>query len=327
MCDGPTPSNPWEVAAGFIAAACVLGYRARRRMRPRAIATFLFVLPIACATTRATRPGESAMEAAERAYQAAMALYNDESWPEAQEAFRAIQRQYGTSRQATLAELRLADIEFRQERYTEALSAYRTWLRYHASHAEAPYARFMIARCHVAQMPEDWFLTPPQWERDLSAAHDADTALARFLRDHGDSPHAAEARRLHERVRETLVRHEIYVANFYGNRDHHAAAASRLRGVLSHYQGSSLEPLALLRLGETLLRLGRVPEARGAFAQLRERFPNTPEGEAAGGHLMRLGPGPSVPVQTDEPTLSEDTGATEDVVSTSQPTEPTPPRR
>ena len=297
-------------------------------MRPRLLALCLLALPAACATTgAAARPGESAADAAERAYQSALSLYNDESWPEAQEAFRAIQRQHGTSRQATLAELRLADIEFKQERYTEALSGFRSWLRYHGSHPEAPYARFMIARCHVEQMPEDWFLTPPQWERDLSAAHDADTALARFLRDHGDSPHAEEARRIHQRVRETLVRHEIYVANFYGSRDRHAAAASRLRGVLTRYRGSTLEPLALLRLGETLLRLGQAPEARGAFQQLRERFPNAAESEAAAAHLARIGSSPATAVQLDEAPADEETGATEDVTPSARPAEPSQPRR
>ena len=296
-------------------------------MRPRLFALCLFALPAACATARAAGPAASPADAAERAYQSALTLYNDESWPEAQEAMRSVQRQYGTSRQATLAELRLADIEFKQERFSEALSGFRAWLRYHGSHAEAPYARFMVARCHVEQMPEDWFLTPPQWERDLSAAHDADTALARFLRDHGDSPQADEARRIHERVRETLVRHEIYVANFYGNRDHHAAAASRLRGVLSRHRGSSFEPLALLRLGEAFLRLGQTPEARGAFVQLRERFPRAAEGEAAAVHLARIGPGPVTPVQLDDAPPPDDTGAPEDVNPSTRPADPSPPAR
>ena len=44
---------------------------------------------------------------------------------------------------ATLAELRLADLEFKQERYTEALSGFRTWLRYHTSHAEAIHGRMV----------------------------------------------------------------------------------------------------------------------------------------------------------------------------------------
>ncbi len=287
-----------------------------------------FVLPAvmalsagACATTNATvqHPIASAPNAAndeaERRYQAAMELFRDESWPEAIEAFRTVTRGNATSRQATLAELRLAEIEFRQERYTEALAAFRAWLRYHPAHAEASFARFMIARCHVEQMPEDWFLTPPSWERDLSSAHDAETALARFVRDHGASEHAPEAQRQLRRVRQILARHEVYVADFYSGRDRYNAAASRLLGVLANFHDSGLEPLAALRLGEVYLRMNRAAEARGAFQYLTETFAQSAEADAARAHLARLGPGPSTPVRPEGAPDTEDTGHTEDVES------------
>lgn len=259
----------------------------------------------ACATTGATAAQGSAADEAERKYQRAMELFRDESWPEATEEFRALQRAHGTSRQAALAELRLADIEFRQEHYTEALSAFRAWLRYHPTHPEAPYARFMIARCHVEQMPDDWFLTPPSWERDLSSARDAETALARFVRDNARSEHAAEAQRLLRRVREVLARHEIYVANFYSSRERWNAAVSRLLGVVANFHDSGLEALALLRLGEVYLRTGRPAEARGAFTQLVEAYPRSSEVEGARRHLERLGPGPSTPVRPEAEAAGE----------------------
>ncbi len=299
------------------------------RLAALALAALSAAVAPACATTSsAPRAGASPSDEAERRYQRAMDLFRDESWPEATEAFRAIQRGNATSRQATLAELRLADIEFRQERYTEALAAYRAWLRYHPGHAEAPYARFMIARCHLEQMPEDWFLTPPSWERDLSAAHDAEQALARFVRDHASSEHAPEARRYLRRVREVLARHEVYVASFYSSRDHYAAAASRLLGVLANFHDSGLEPLALLRLGEVYLRMDRPSEARGAFTELVEAYPRAGEAAAAREHLQRLGPGPTTPVRPEgEAGTTEDTtGATEDVEPSGANHE-TPPRR
>ena len=294
-----------------------------------ALAVICAVAP-ACATTSnaLTASQRSSPEESDEHFRHAMDLFRDESWPEASEAFRAIQRANATSRMATMAELRLADIEFRQDRYTEALAAYRAWLRYHPGHAEAPYARFMIARCHVQQMPEDWFLTPPSWERDLSSAHDAETALARFVRDHGASEHGPEARRELRRVREILARHEVYVANFYSSRDHYGAAASRLLGVLANFTDSGLESLALLRLGEVYLRMHRAADARGAFTQLVEAYPNSAEVTAAREHLRRLGPGDVTPVRPEGAATqsSDDGGATEDVDSARTPRETPPPR-
>lgn len=282
-----------------------------------------------CATTPPPSPGTTRYtDEAESRYAAAMQLYESESWPEATEAFRAVRQDYSVSRFAVLAELRLADIDFKQEHYAEALSAYRAWLRYHASQSEAPYARFMIARCHLEQLPEDWFLTPPSWERDLSAAHDAETALARFVRDHGTSEHGPEARRHLRHVREVLARHEVYVANFYSSRDHYAAAASRLLGVLSNFHDSGLEALALLRLGEVYLRMNHAADARGAFTQIVDAFPSAAEAAAAREHLRRLGPGEATPVRPEgaPATDADDTGAIEDV-GTAGTTRETPPPR
>jgi outer membrane protein assembly factor BamD len=233
---------------------------------------------------------------AQQAYEDAMVLYRDEAWPEALEAMRRVKQEYSSSRWGWLAELRIADIDFKQERFTEALSGFRAWIRYHASQSEATYAHFMIARCHVAQMPDDWFLTPPSHERDLSSAHDAEGALSRFLRDHGESEHAAEARRILGDVRRILAQHELYVASFYASRERWAAAVSRLRGLLDGYEGSGVEPRALLALGEILMRTGQQPEARGAFRELIDEHPQSNEVAAARRYLAVAGEGPVVAV-------------------------------
>lgn len=251
-----------------------------------------------CASTGASS-GRSAMhysDEAQQAYEDAMTHYRDESWPEALEAMRRVRQEYSSSRWGWLAELRIADIDFKQERYTEALSGFRAWIRYHASQSEATYAHFMIARCHVAQLPDDWFLTPPSYERDLSSAHDAEGALTRFLRDHSDSEHATEARRVLGDVRRMLAQHELYVANFYASRERWTAAVSRLRGLLEGYEGSGVEPRALLALGEILLRTGQQPEARGAFRELIEGHPDSNEVAAARRYLTVAGEGPVVAV-------------------------------
>lgn len=259
---------------------------------------FLCFAGAGCASSSASR-GRSAMhysDEAQQAYEDAMALYRDESWPEALEAMRRVRQEFSSSRWGWLAELRIADIDFKQERYTEALSGFRSWIRYHASQSEATYANFMIARCHVAQLPDDWFLTPPSYERDLSSAHDAEGALTRFVRDHGDSEHATEARRILGDVRRMLAQHELYVADFYASREHWSAAMSRLRGLLDGYEGSGVEPRALLALGEILLRTGRQPEARGAFRELIEGHPDANEVAAARRYLSVAGEGPVVAV-------------------------------
>lgn len=262
------------------------------------IALALLAVVPACAGAQAPRAAMHYSDEAHEAYERAMERFRDEEWPEATEAFRAVQHDYSASRYASLAELRLADVMFHQETYTEALAAYRAWLRYHPSSDESVHAHFMIARCYVAQMPDDWFLVPPSFDRDLSSVHDAEGALARFIRDYPEATERAEARRLLGEVRLLLARHEFAVAEFYINRERYPAAINRLLGVVGNYEGSGLEPRALLQLGELYLRTDHQPEARGAFEALLEAHPRSPEVAAARRYLARVGAGPSVPPDT-----------------------------
>ncbi len=267
------------------------------RALPFALA-LLSVVP-ACAGTQSPRAALHYSDEAHAAYEHAMDRFRDEEWPEATEAFRAVQHDFSASRYASMSELRLADILFRQETYTEALAAYRAWLRYHPSSDESVHAHFMIARCYVAQMPDDWFLVPPSFERDLSSVHDAEGALARFIRDYPEATELPEARRLLGEVRLLLARHELYVAEFYVTRERYPAAITRLLGIIGNYEGSGLEARALLQLGELYLRTDQRPEARGAFQAVLETHARSPEVEAARRYLTLVGPGTTVPPDTD----------------------------
>lgn len=225
---------------------------------------------------------------ARREYEAAMTLFDAGEWTEAQEAMQRVKREFGVSRWGWLAELRLADIDYRTEKYTEAVSAYRSWIRYHPTQPEVTYARFMIAKSHFQQIPQDWFLAPAAWERDLGTALDAQDSLRIFLRDNGQSPFAEEARELLRRTRAILARGEIYVADFYLARGLHEAAISRLRTVLESFSGSGLEPEALLKMGEVYLSQGRTREAREAFESLLENFSSSEFAPSARRYLQHL---------------------------------------
>src|ERR1700722_11670367 len=59
-------------------------------------------------------------EDAKRAYDAAMESYNAHDWIEAQTLLREVKRKYSYSKYARLAELRIADADFEQEKYSDA---------------------------------------------------------------------------------------------------------------------------------------------------------------------------------------------------------------
>lgn len=226
---------------------------------------------------------------AQAAYEAALIELRDDNCLEAEPAFRNVRRQYPYSRFAALAELRAADCLFADGKFVEAIQAYRDFVRHRPSHSEVPYARFRVAECYVEQIPTDWLLAPPAYERDQAATHEALKQIRRFIADFPDDSFVPRAQKLAKRALRLLAEHELYVAEFYRQRDQDSASASRLRTLLQSYPDSGLESEALLQLGQTYIRLGAKNKAIQTFRELLQRFPTASQAEDARTELARLG--------------------------------------
>jgi outer membrane protein assembly factor BamD len=240
----------------------------------RSLAALLLLSIAGCGandTTRALSYGENARRGYENAYQA----YEDRDCLTADPLFRRIRREYPYSRYAALSELRIADCHLIQNQFTEAISAYRAFIRHRPAHSEVAYAHFKIAEANYRQIPGDFFLSPPPHERDQSPTRRALRELRHFILDYPESEYVDEARRMVREALTQLARHELYVAEFYLGRDRPRAAVGRLRHLLTVYEGSGVEPLALLLLGRVYLLMREVTDARRTFEELVERFPDT----------------------------------------------------
>jgi outer membrane protein assembly factor BamD len=86
-----------------------------------------------------------------------------------------------------------------------------------------------------------------------------------------------------------LARHELYVAGYYLNRDRPEATIARIQTLLEQYEGSGVEPEALLLMGRTYLHMRQPREARLAFGELVDRFPRTGFRVQACNYLERMG--------------------------------------
>jgi outer membrane protein assembly factor BamD len=212
---------------------------------------------------------------AQAAYEAALHDMRRGNCLEADPAFDRVRREFPYSRFAALAELRAADCKFQEKAYPEAIQAYRQFVRYRPSHEEIPYARFRIAQANFKQIPSEWLLSPPNYERDLGATQDALRQIRRFILDFPDDERIPEAQRMMTQVLRILAEHELYAARFYMRRDAWRGVVMRLETLLRSYEGSGLEPEALLLLGEANEHLRRGDAAREAYQELVRRFPQS----------------------------------------------------
>jgi outer membrane protein assembly factor BamD len=72
------------------------------------------------------------------------------------------------------------------------------------------------------------------------------------------------------------VRHELYVARFYLNVGNFEAAVARAQYALRNFDGSGLEPEAMVLLGETYLKMKKNTEARETFNRVLTMYPESP---------------------------------------------------
>lgn len=222
------------------------------------------------------------------AYEEALITFRQGNCLEAEPKFASVRRRFPYSRFAALAELRIADCKFDTEAYAEAITAYRQFIRFRPSHDEVAYARFRIAESYFEQIPSDWFLAPPSYERDQGATQDALRQLRRFILDFQDDPRVPEARRMEQQCLRALANHELYAARFYRSRRAYRATIARCQTLLTAYHGSGIEAEALLLMGEAFRELDEDDRAAAVFEDLIENYPDSEEAGDARGQLSSI---------------------------------------
>jgi len=198
-----------------------------------------------------------------------------------------VKREYAGTRWARLAQLRIADAEFHQGSFAEAVTSYREFLREFPNDEEVPYARYKVAVCQFESRPST-VMAPPLEERDLVNVRDADRSISEFLRDYPNYKKREQLLYMQEWVRGMLARHELYVARYYLERDKLDAAIARTEYALVNYKDTGLEPEALVLLGETHMKRREPHEAAGAFQIVLERYPTSKFAVPARNFMKRL---------------------------------------
>lgn len=193
----------------------------------------------------------------------------------AEQYFQHVRNRFGFSKWATLSELGLADCLMAREKFVEAADAFKQFVKQHPANERVTdgYASFRAAEAYYRQIPSDWFLAPPSYEKDQGPIIEAMREMGAFVEDYKDSPHQTKARELLRDTVRRLTDHELYVAKFYLDRDHPQAAVDRLEGMVREYPGAQREPEVLLLLGKTYLKMKKTAEARGAFEKLAKDYP------------------------------------------------------
>lgn len=199
------------------------------------------------------------LDAADR-YQAAIQRYTE------------VKNKFPYSSYATLAELAVADAQFKNQDYAEAQISYQNFRELHPKNARIDYVIFRIGLSYYKQLPETF-------DRDITLANDAIYSFNELIKRFPSSEYFAEAQDYRRKAFTMLNEKELYIADFYFKREFYDSALSRYESAIKKYPGFGLEPRALYGAIKSAQKTDAADKVRNYSAVLTEQFSSSDEAQ------------------------------------------------
>jgi len=222
--------------------------------------TLLLLLPLlfsACAkTTPPTKPASYYVEEAEQFLQ--KGAYSD-----AVAAWEKVRDNYYSAELSTLAELKIAEAQFLDEKYPEATASYELFLKAHPTHPQTAFVLYRL--CYYRQiLPAD---------RDQTATRNARITFRNLRKLFPDDSKAAEVDELLKVCNERLTEQEFLIGDFYLRTGKYQAAAGRLEPLLVGDAPFAQREKLYYDLVQIYFKLGRRNQAEQVVTRLENEFP------------------------------------------------------
>lgn len=203
----------------------------------------------------------------EELYNEAMDMLEVRNFAGAVETFEEVDRQHPYSVWATKAQLMSAYVNYRADRYDEAIIALDRFIDLHPGNRDIAYAYYLRAVSYYEQIVDVG--------RDQKITRLALDALRDVLRRFPNTEYARDAQLKVDLTQDHLAGKEMSIGRFYQRRDEHLAAINRFRAVIRAYETTTHVPEALHRLVESYVALGIGDEAERTASVLGYNFPGS----------------------------------------------------
>jgi outer membrane protein assembly factor BamD len=251
------------------------------RLLPFLLGGALLALAAGCAGNATKPDGKPPTSEAEVVLLKGQEAMKDKNYEEARAYFDLVAARFPFLDVARTAELRIADISYEKEEYPEARDKYQQFVKLHPTHPEVGYAAFRAAMTNYQEIPKDFFLLPPSFEKDQTPVKNALRAMEDFIRQHPESKYLAEAKKTHAEVRRRLCQHEMYVAQFYAKRGKWQAVVGRLETLVKTYPGAGYDEEALFGIYDAYRKLRDDGRAQETLKRIVTSLPGTKAAERA----------------------------------------------
>ncbi|RMF87227.1 MAG: outer membrane protein assembly factor BamD [Nitrospinota bacterium] len=176
--------------------------------------------------------------------------------------------------------INLADALYQDDRFEEAKFQYQKFLQLYPVHPFASKAQFQIGMTAYRRIKT--------FDRDQSFTREAISAFEKVIQNFPFSPYAEDARKKIRAARQLLARHEMAIADFYYKKGAWVSAIPRYQKILSQYEDAPFLDEVLFKLGQSYFAEENFLKATQSFAQLIQRFPQSPFAREAKARLQEL---------------------------------------
>jgi outer membrane protein assembly factor BamD len=182
---------------------------------------------------------------------------NDGSWDLAIKEFEKLRSVYPYGAWSEQASLELAYAYYRNNEPQSAVREVEEFIRMYPKHARLPYALYIkgIARESTTRSFLDNYISDPS-RRDSEPLRQAYQDYLNLIQRFPNSEYANDAKLRLVRLRNSLARHEMQVAEFYVERQAWLAAVKRAQYVLENYPQTPSSQRALQIMAQSYDALG-----------------------------------------------------------------------
>jgi outer membrane protein assembly factor BamD len=206
----------------------------------------------------------------EEAFKIAKEYEDDDRYQIALQRYLDVKNKFPYSSFATLAELAIADVHYKNEDYPEAQVSYQNFREFHPKHPKVDYVIFRTGLSYYMQLPDSI-------DRDLTLANDAIYNFNELIKKYPTSSYVAEAEDYRRKALVMLNEKELYVADFYYMQEYFDSALSRYESAYKKFTGVGLEPRALAGAIKCAAQLDNKEKQKTYTEILTQKFSDSSE--------------------------------------------------
>ncbi len=221
------------------------------------ILSFFLVLFLgACSTD------EKKAQTAEDLFKSAQYFEENERFEEAIRRFNEVRQKFPYSKVAIDAELKIADVYYKQESFAESQIAYEAFREQHPQHEKADYVTYKIAQSYFEQLPTTI-------DRDLSVAPQALANFKELVKDYPESEFVADSQNKIISIQTKMAEKVKYIAEFYYKKKAYLSALERFEELLIMGISATQEQEVLIKAIDAAKKIGDIERAKRLESRIK----------------------------------------------------------